>query len=281
MTRVVRSVTDLDDGEIEHLLARAAQLRDGAVPARRDAIVSLMFLEPSLRTRIGFSAAAARLGARTIEVGERRRNARSVAESLGDTLRVVGGQSDLIVARLGRPIAGFPPLPSSLLNAGDVGADAEHPSQALIDVFAMQTLRGPVSALTVAICGDLRMRSVRSLVRLFERVPPRQLVMVTVDPLIDPATAAFERRDPWDVGDVDVLYVAGIPDGAVDEGARTTLRVTARALDALRPDGIVLSPMPVIDEIAHAVRADGRIRMFEQSDLGLPVRTALLELLLR
>jgi aspartate carbamoyltransferase catalytic subunit len=85
---------------------------------------------------------------------------------------------------------------------------------------------------------------------------------------------------PWDVGDVDVLYVAGIPHGALDEPGRARLRVDRKALAALPPDAVVLSPMPVIDEIATTARSDPRIGMFRQSDDALFVRMALIEALL-
>jgi aspartate carbamoyltransferase catalytic subunit len=42
----------------------------------------------------------------------------------------------------------------------------------------------------------------------------------------------------------------------------------------------VLSPMPVIDEIATTARSDPRIGMFRQSDDALFVRMALIEALL-
>jgi aspartate carbamoyltransferase catalytic subunit len=78
---------------------------------------------------------------------------------------------------------------------------------------------------------------------------------------------------------VDVLYVAGIPHGALDEPGRARLRVDRKALAALRPGAVVLSPMPVIDEIATTARSDPRIRMFQQSDDALFVRMALIEAL--
>jgi aspartate carbamoyltransferase catalytic subunit len=74
--------------------------------------------------------------------------------------------------------------------------------------------------------------------------------------------------------------VAGIPHRALDEPGRARLRVDRKALAALRPDAVVLSPMPVIDEIATTARSDPRIRMFQQSDDALFVRMALIEALL-
>jgi len=282
---VIVGVHDLGTEEIRHILSRATGLRAGAASRlTRPPLVGLLFLETSLRTRVGFAAAAARLGGQSVDVAERRGNAAAPPESWADTLRVVSGNVDLIVARPGRPLDAaaqlHPLLVSSFLNGGDAGRRGEHPSQALIDLYAIEQARGPVSELTVAICGDLRMRAVRSLVRLFARFPPRHLVAISDPRVSDDAGLDVKPRAPWDVGDVDVLYVAGIPHGALDEPERARLRVDRKALAALRPDAVVLSPMPVIDEIATTARSDLRVRMFQQSDDALFVRMALIEALL-
>jgi aspartate carbamoyltransferase catalytic subunit len=282
--RVVVGIDDLGTEEIRHILARATALRaDAATRLSRPPLLGLLFLETSLRTRIGFAAAAARLGGQSIDVAERRGNAVAMPEGWADTLRVVSGNVDLVVARPGQPIDPArlrPLLVSSFLNGGDAGRRGEHPSQALIDLYAIEQARGPVSQLTVAICGDLRMRVVRSLVRLFARFPPRRLVTISDVRLREGADIAAEQRDPWEIDDVDVLYVAGIPHGALDEPGRARLRVDRKALTALASDAVVLSPMPVIDEIATTARSDPRIRMFQQSDDALFVRMALIEALL-
>ena len=234
--------------------------------------------------------AAARVAAVQEAADQQRVQLRGVERAAGppegwaDTLRVVSGNVDLIVARPGRPLDDaaqlWPLLVSSFLNGGDTGRRGEHPSQALIDLYAIEQARGPVSELTVAICGDLRMRAVRSLLRLFARFPPRHLVAITDPHLVDDGGLPGEQRKPWDVDDVDVLYVAGLPHGALDEPGRARLRVDRKALAALRPDAVVLSPMPVIDEIATTARSDPRVRMFQQSDDALYVRMSLIEALL-
>jgi len=269
------------------MLSRATSFRDGA-PAElsRPPLVGLLFLETSLRTRVGFAAAAARLGGQSIEIAERRASEVAMPEAWTDTLRVVSGNVDLVVARPGRPLGGMPLkelLVSSFLNGGDTGPGGEHPSQALIDLYAIEQACGPVGKLTVAICGDPRMRAVRSLARLFTRFPPGRLLLISDRRLrdgTDGTEVTAEFREPWHVDDVDVLYVAGIPHGALDEPGRARLRVDRKALAALPRHAVVLSPMPVIDEIATRARHDPRIRMFQQSDDALFVRMALIEMLL-
>jgi aspartate carbamoyltransferase catalytic subunit len=283
-TRVVVGVDDLGTDEIAYVLERASDLRAGAeTRLLRPPLVALVFLESSLRTRVGFAAAAARLGGQSIDIVERRAGPAAMPEGWADMLRVVSGYADLVIARPDRPLQTSelrPLLVSSFLNGGDTGDDAEHPSQALIDLFAIEQACGPVSGLTVALCGDLRMRSARSLLRLFARFQPKRVLQITDPRLRDGAAVSAERRAPWELDDVDVLYVAGIPHGALDEPGRARLRVDRRTLDALPPRAVVLSPMPVIDEIATSARPDPRIRMHQQSDDALFVRMALIEALL-
>jgi aspartate carbamoyltransferase catalytic subunit len=281
---VVVRIDDLDAEEIRRILSRASDLRAGAATTlERPPLVGLLFLETSLRTRVGFAAAAARLGGQSIDVGERRASAVAMPEGWADTLRVVSGNVDLVVARPARQLDVSQlrqALVSSFLNGGDAGQGSEHPSQALIDMYAIENACGPVSQLTIAICGDLRMRAVRSLVRLFARFPPRQLLQISDPRLSDGSEIAAAHREPWKLDDVDVLYVAGIPHGALDEPGRARLRVDRKALASLPRHAVVLSPMPVIDEIATSARPDPRIRMFQQSDDALFVRMALIESLL-
>lgn len=286
----IATVAELPPATVAALLERARSLAAGASPhdhARRT--IGLVFLDTSLRTRTGFAAAAARLGATAIEVVSTRGNAVSMPESWPDTVRTVAGYCDVLVARVAHAWADQP-VPRGVrvpvVNAGDTGPRAEHPTQALVDVFAIEQLVGPVPDLRVALCGDLRMRAARSLLTLLDREPPHDLVLVT-DPALEVGLELPEgvvrraRRSRLDdLEDVDVLYVVGMPHLALPEDDRTRLRVTRRHLDGLSERGVVLCPLPVIDEMEREVLDDPRMRAFEQSDLALWIRIAVLEWLL-
>src|SRR5437879_3936743 len=82
---------DLSDDEVRSVLGRAKALRSSP-PEPRRLLVALVFTTPSLRTRIGFAAAAHRLGGGSIDVQALRVDSRmSDPESLADTLRVAAG----------------------------------------------------------------------------------------------------------------------------------------------------------------------------------------------
>ncbi|KQZ88511.1 hypothetical protein ASD62_03435 [Phycicoccus sp. Root563] len=283
-----RSVTDFRVEDVDWILDRAARIKAGEPSAQLPprAVVGLAFLESSLRTRTGFAAAAIRLGATPVEVLGVRESAVSMPESVDDTLRTLAGYCDAVVARVGEHLVLPAGVQVPLVSGGDRGLVAEHPTQALIDLFALTRLAVPVGDQVVALCGDLRMRAARSLLLLLEAYQPRRLVLVTEPGLHEGLTVPeglatlCEERTLGDIGDVDALYVVGIPHGALDEDGRTRLRVTSAHLDSLPPRARVYSPLPVIDEMERDALHHPRVRMFEQSDDGLYVRMATLELVL-
>lgn len=286
--RTIRSVADLLPAEVDWVMRRSSQHRTGGATGeiRPRTIVGLAFLEASLRTRTGFAAAAVRLGATPIEVLSVRSGPATKPESIGDTVRTLAGYSDVLVVRAGEPLTVPDGVNVPVLNGGDRGPEAEHPSQALIDLFALQQLPVQFDALTIALCGDLRMRAARSLLSLMCERPPKRLILITDHALTDGFSVpprlqgVSEYRTLDELDDVDALYVVGIPYGALDAAGRTRLRVTTEHLDRLPDHAGVFSPLPVIDEVDRGVLSHPNVRMFEQSDDGLFVRMALLELLL-
>jgi aspartate carbamoyltransferase catalytic subunit len=273
------SVDDLQDRDVDIVLRRAADLHAAASPQRSDRFMAAAFFEESLRTRVGFAAAASRLGWATVPVDAPRAGPSSTAESWNDTLHTLAGLVDVVVARPGIALERSTVdriAEAVVINGGDRGHLAEHPSQALIDLFAIERLHGPADALTVAFCGDLRMRSARSLRKLLERRGSK-IVAITSDELAAPDAGHVERREPWQLADVGVLYVIGIPHQALPLNVRQRLLVDDEAMRSLPHDAVVLSPMPVIDEITPAARADDRVRFFETNALSVAVRVALLE----
>lgn len=277
-------VDDLRTDEIDAIKSRAEALRAGSDPIDRDGrrLVGLVFLNPSLRTRVGFAAAGQRLGWGVVHVDEVR--TAPTAESIGDTLRTVAGYVDVVVARLGAPFGDHvsDSFPALVVNGGDGGPSPEHPTQALIDLFAIEQLVGPVSSCRVAMVGDLRMRAARSLLRMLSRRPPRELHLCAPTPFdqVDPPSSLGDARR-WtrlvDVPPVDVLYAVGMPHESIDLARREELRVTRSVIERLPPHSRVLSPLPVLDEISADCAGDDRLGYFAQSDLGLFVRMAVLE----
>lgn len=283
--RILLSIDDLPDGEVDSILAQTRkELTLGKTKAGGNRFsLGLLFLEDSLRTRVGFAEASLRLGGSHITLlGARNSEAMSSPESFEDTLRVLTGMVDLVVARA--PFAlGTDAIRSCsaapLINGGDGGPVAEHPSQALIDLFAAAP-DGDVTGLRIGVCGDLRSRAARSTLKLLARRHPRELRLICPRSRAPDHAQNLVYGTTMDVRDLDVLIMTGLParrgDDFLDASERGAYVLTGQTLASLPTGCTILCPMPSIDEIGEDARKDARLRMFSQSDQGVAVRAALL-----
>jgi len=118
--------------------------------------VTLLFFEPSTRTRGSFELAAKRLGASTLVLTKESSSAEK-GETLLDTARTIEAmRPDVLVLR--HPSAGSPHhldriLSVPVVNAGD--GFHEHPTQALLDLMTMEEFKGSLEGLKVLIVGDI------------------------------------------------------------------------------------------------------------------------------
>jgi aspartate carbamoyltransferase catalytic subunit len=293
------STADVDRAQVQRILDVAADFGRN-VRGRRDLlgdhVVATLFFEPSTRTRLSFEAAANRLGARVITMSDPAASSTSKGETLDDTARIVEGYADLIVLRhpqdgAAREVAALVSVP--VINAGD--GTGEHPTQALLDLFTIRQERGRLEGQRVALIGDLRNgRTVHSLSRLLARfgcpmllVSPPGLALPA--PLLaelgelgaNVAVATFEEA----LSNADVIYVTRIQkerfvDLAEYEAVRGSYRLTADAVRHLAPTATIMHPLPRVDEVALDVDTLPNAAYFRQAGNGVPVRMALLALLL-
>ncbi len=134
------------------------------LPTLRDKTIVNLFYENSTRTRISFELAQKRMGADVVNFSSSSSSVNK-GESLKDTIRNIESMKiDMVVVRHESP--GVPQflrrcVDAAIINAGD-GAH-EHPTQALLDMFSMQQVKGQIKNLKVVIIGDiLHSRVVRS-----------------------------------------------------------------------------------------------------------------------
>ena len=175
------SADSIDSNDVDGY-CRAAEFFEAGrtlTPGAVGKAVALLFFQASTRTRIGFEAATAALGATAIGVDDMsasRSNARS-GETLEDCAAVVSRFSDAIVVRHHESGAAARMAAKSLkpvINAGD--GWNEHPTQALIDIFALRRGLGTLREKSIAFGGDPRGRTVRSLAYLLRYEAPREIV---------------------------------------------------------------------------------------------------------
>jgi len=146
--RHLLSIEDLDRAGIERILDRAKSFTEVSereikkVPALRGRRVLNLFYEASTRTRSSFELAAKALSADVVNFASSGSSVEK-GESLKDTVQTLSAyQPDLIVIR--SPHVGAANLVAGWTTAGVVNAGDgkhEHPTQALLDVYASASVR--------------------------------------------------------------------------------------------------------------------------------------------
>jgi aspartate carbamoyltransferase catalytic subunit len=285
--------------DIETVLDRTAEIvadPEAVAQSRRNDVLGLCFYEPSTRTRMSFETAIKRLGGDSVDMGSTEETSVAKGESLADTVRVIGGYVDAMVLR--HPREGAAKLASEhvdvpLINGGD-GA-GHHPSQTLLDLYTIHE-NASLDDLTIGIMGDLKYgRTVHSLATALTNFDARQHFVspeslrlppnVRYD-LHDRGAQVREHTDLEAVLDVlDVLYVTRIqrerfPDESEYRAVAGQYRIDAETLEAAADHLTMMHPLPRIDEIASDVDDTDHAAYFEQAHNGVPVRMALLDLLM-
>ena len=293
------SATQLSRADIEAVLDRAAEI--DAEPAawhgrHSGSILGLCFFEPSTRTRMSFDAAMKRLGGRTIDVGSVESSSVKKGETLADTMRVLEGYADALVLR--HPSEGAATMAAEfvdvpLVNAGD-GA-GQHPTQTLLDLYTIRENAG-LDDITVGIMGDLKYgRTVHSLAAALTNFDVRQQ-FISPESLQLPRSVRYDLhesgaqvREHTDLDEVlaelDVLYVTRIqrerfPDENEYRKVAGEYRIGTDDLERATDSLTVLHPLPRVDEIAPEVDDTRYATYFEQAHNGVPIRMALLDMLL-
>jgi aspartate carbamoyltransferase catalytic subunit len=261
--------------------------------------MAALFYEPSTRTRLSFEAAMLRLGGRTMGTDNAREfSSAAKGETLEDTIRIVSGYADAIVLRhseegAARRAAMVSDVP--VINAGD--GKGQHPTQALLDVYTIKDELGRLDGVSVAMVGDLANgRTARSLAYLLSKyegvaiwfvAPPEVAMRDDIKAHLDEHGVTWRETRELDevLPQVDVVYQTRIQkerfaDEAAYEALKGIYRIDPPALTRLRPDAIVMHPLPRVDEIAPEVDADPRAAYFRQARNGLYIRMALLDMVL-
>ena len=262
-------------------------------------IMASLFYEPSTRTRFSFESAMRRLGGEVITTENAREfSSASKGESLADSTRIINGYADVIVMRhneAGSAVRAAEISRIPIINAGD-GA-GQHPTQALLDVYTIADSFPGMNGLKIALVGDLRYgRTVRSLSYLLTKYDDMELIFVA------PQVCKMEQdikkyldkyQVPWYeeedlaavVSEVDCIYMTRVQKerfhSAEDyQTAASKYILKPELVGRMKPDSIIMHPLPRVDEIPPEVDSAPQARYFEQAQNGLYIRMALLYLLL-
>jgi len=304
------STTSLTKSQISQYILRAKQLKEGEGGSnnlflKHKTIVNL-FYEPSTRTACSFHKAMLNLGGSVIHVADKYSSAEK-GETLEDTIKTISLYADAIVLR--HPLKGASIRAANvssvpIINAGD--GNGEHPTQALLDIFTIQTelakynldidSENRATNIVVTFTGDLKnSRTIHSLIHIlclfpkieFQFVSPNGLEMpqILLDKLTNfkiGFTTNMRLEDALKTSDV--LYVTRIQkerftnieeyDAAVTQVPPINGEILKRHA---KREMIIMHPLPRLNEIAVEVDEDDRAVYFEQVKNGVYMRMAILE----
>jgi len=262
-------------------------------------ILATLFFEPSTRTRLSFESAMLRLGGNVLGFSEAQSSSVSKGESVSDTIRVVGGYSDIIAMR--HPKEGAPFVASSksivpIINAGDGGHN--HPTQTLTDLLTISIEKGRLDNMTIGLCGDLKFgRTVHSLINAMSRYPGIKFVLISPDELKIPSYVKKNVLDKENIEyvetndilehmpELDILYMTRVQkERFFNEQDYIRLKdyyiLNKDKLKTAKEDLCIMHPLPRVNEIATDVDLDPRAKYFEQAEYGRFIRMALIMKLL-
>lgn len=293
----------IDSNDVDRYCRAAEAIEAGRMrtPGCVGKTVALLFFQPSTRTRMGFEAATVALGASAIGVDDMsasRSNARS-GETLEDCAAVVSRFCDALIVRHHENGAATRMAAKSLkpvINAGD--GWNEHPTQALVDIFALRRGLGTIRGKTIAFGGDPRGRTVRSLAYLLRYEAPREIVFcppsyydiprdllaILTDSqircrMVTDITYALAECDaimmaPYDMSDIGEAAASGYisPKATPD-----THVITPEKIARLGSKTLLYHPLPRHEEIHPACDELPNAMYFEQVRLSKFMRMAVLD----
>lgn len=262
----------------------------------------LYFAQPSTRTFLSFMSACQILGFQISEIRDLSTSSEVKGESQEDSLRTFSSYVDLIIMRhpeenfvekiawmihyTGRPVP--------IINAGS-GKD-QHPTQALLDIYTLDRSfenYGGIDGKSIVMVGDLlRGRTVRSLSYLLKNyenvkiyfVAPEELRITDdlKDYLRENGVFFEERNDIQEVIPLaDAVYMTRVQDEWDKNGESVKVdysgyHLRTEYLEFLKPNAVILHPLPRRAEIPLEVDNDKRAMYWRQVRNGMWVRTALI-----
>lgn len=297
----VVSIDDISDEDLIEIFKVSEQMSKLINEGKESDILSskimaTFFYEPSTRTRLSFESAMHRLGGSVISVSEASSSSVAKGETLADTIRMAEAYSDVVVIR--HPMEGAARLASKfsskpVINAGD--GSAQHPTQTLLDLFTIRQEFGKIDGLKISLVGDLKYgRTVHSLLRALTRfdvevalISPSvlQVPQYVRSKLPDGMRIKVSENIEENLTDSDVFYLTRIQkERFTDQNEYKSVigsyALEPESVEKMKKNSIIMHPLPRIDEIAPEVDYMPQARYFKQASNGIPVRMALLSMIL-
>jgi aspartate carbamoyltransferase catalytic subunit len=291
-----RQLTRADTEEILRVAREMEEVRSkGGSELLKSKILAALFYEPSTRTRLSFETAMLRLGGDVVTAEGIQFSSLYKGETIEDTLQMVSQYADIAVMRHPEQGSAEKAASSSLIpfiNAGD--GPGQHPTQALLDLYTINKECGRVDGIRIAMVGDLRYgRTVHSLSYLlglfkdvrFTLISPKELTMPPkVTSFFAEKKISFEETSDIRSGlDADVMYMTRVQQERFadrSEYERLKLKYILQASMLKGKKVVIMHPLPRVGEISTDVDELKNAAYFRQAGNGVPVRMALLSMLL-
>jgi aspartate carbamoyltransferase catalytic subunit len=286
----------------DELAPIARNRRNGDLLAHKTLVTA--FYQPSTRTRLATEAAMHRLGGHVLGFSDVKmtRAGDFYQESIKDTVHMLEYYGDVIAMRhfqqgAPREAARWASVP--VINCGD--GWGEHPTQVLTDLYTVWKEKGRLDGLTFLCVGDMRMRTMHSILYAMSQFDMGAYVVSPPDmALLDEFKAELDERNvqyteaetaEQVIGEADVIYMEPVVqadytksrvEAAEDKGITpAAYRVTREMLrDKAKSDAIVLHSLPRMDELPADVDATRHARYWIEAFNGVVMRMALLALVL-
>lgn len=257
--------------------------------------LATLFFEPSTRTRLSFESAMIELGGSVIGFSSASSSSASKGESVADTIRVVGGYSDIIAMRHpkeGAALVGSIKSEVPIINAGDGGH--HHPTQTLTDLLTISCEKNRLDNLTIGLCGDLKFgRTVHSLISAMSRYKNIKFILISPEELKISEYVKKEILDKYNMDYVetkdmeeymdklDILYMTRVQqERFFNEEDYLRLKdyyiLNNSKLEKAKKDLCIMHPLPRVNEISVEVDDDPRACYFKQAKYGKYIRMALI-----
>jgi aspartate carbamoyltransferase catalytic subunit len=262
------------------------------------------FYQPSTRTRLATEAAMHRLGGHVEGFSDAKmtRAGDFYQESIKDTVHMLEYYGDVIAMRhfqQGAPHEAAKWASVPVINCGD--GWGEHPTQVLTDLYTIWQIKGTLDGLKVLCVGDMRMRTMHSILYAMAQFdleaavvsPPDMSLLPEFKAELDERNVSYKQFESVEecIDGADVIYMepvvqADYTQSRVEAGGdrgRTpaAYRVTRELLQQkAKRDSIILHSLPRMDELPADVDSTRHARYWHEAFNGVVMRMALLALVL-
>lgn len=307
--RDILSLKGFERDEFFHVFEVADRLKPHARERRngdllKEKTLLTAFYQPSTRTRLATEAAMHRLGGHVLGFSDAKmtRAGDFYQESIKDTVHMLEYYGDVIAMRhfeQGAPAEAAKWASVPVINCGD--GWGEHPTQVLTDLYTIWHEKGTLDGLTILCVGDMRMRTMHSILYAASQFD-LQMLVVSPDEMsllpefkteLDEMSVNYREEEAVEkvLHESDVIYMEPVVQADYTQSRQeragevgmtpAAYKVTRELLrDKAKSDAIVLHSLPRMDELPPDVDDTRHQRYWVEAFNGVVMRMALLALVL-